>query len=216
MSHKSRTILIGYDRRFLAPELAEAICAAVRGCELEPLLTETPVVTPACSCLVVQKKLLGALVVTASHNPPEWIGLKIKCPFGGSVDSEFTHSVEQRLVAGGITIPVREKINKIDARQEHLDVLRKNMSIDLISIPQNGPVVNKETGEQKQVQMSILEWDNWCKENPDWTRDWSDPSTLPGFGEVGDFKDKLKKSHPGWNDVLHKVSKAPGSYVRPT
>tara|TARA_B100000519_G_C14170738_1_gene403770 strand:+ start:97 stop:345 length:249 start_codon:yes stop_codon:yes gene_type:complete len=78
------------------------------------------------------------------------------------------------------------------------------------------PVVNKETGEQKQVQMSILEWDNWCKENPDWTRDWSDPSTLPGFGEVGDFKDKLKKSHPGWNDVLHKVSKAPGSYVRPT
>ena len=78
------------------------------------------------------------------------------------------------------------------------------------------PVVNKETGEQKQVQMSILEWDNWCKENPDWTKDWSDPSTLPGFGEVGDFKDKLKKSHPGWNDVLHKVSKAPGSYVRPT
>ena len=78
------------------------------------------------------------------------------------------------------------------------------------------PVVNKETGEQKQVQMSILEWDNWCKENPDWTRDWSDPSTLPGFGEVGDFKDKLKKSHPGWNNVLHKVSKAPGSYVRPT
>ena len=78
------------------------------------------------------------------------------------------------------------------------------------------PVVNKETGEQKQVQMSILEWDNWCKENPDWTRDWSEPSTLPGFGEVGDFKDKLKKSHPGWNDVLHKVSKAPGSYVRPT
>ena len=78
------------------------------------------------------------------------------------------------------------------------------------------PVVNKETGEQKQVQMSILEWDNWCKENPDWTRDWSDPSTLPGFGEVVDFNDKLKKSHPGWNDVLHKVSKAPGSYVRPT
>ena len=78
------------------------------------------------------------------------------------------------------------------------------------------PVVNKETGEQKDVQMSVHEWSQWCKDNPDWTRDWSDPSTLPGVGEVGDFKDKLKKSHPGWNDVLHKVSKAPGSYVRPT
>ena len=55
----------------------------------------------------------------------------------------------------------------------------------------------------------------WCKDNPDWTRDWSDPSTLPGTGEVGDLKEKLKRSHPGWNDVLHKASKAPGSYVRP-
>ena len=77
------------------------------------------------------------------------------------------------------------------------------------------PVVNKETGEQKEVQMSIHTWSQWCKDNPDWTRDWSDPSTLPGDGEVGDLKEKLKRSHPGWNDVLHKASKSPGSYVRP-
>ena len=77
------------------------------------------------------------------------------------------------------------------------------------------PVINRESGEQKEVKMSIHEWTEWCKENPDWTRDWSDPSTLPGHGEVGDFKAKLKRSYPGWNDVLHKASKAPGSYVRP-
>ena len=35
----SRTVIIGFDRRFLAPELAEAIASAVRGCNLEPLLT---------------------------------------------------------------------------------------------------------------------------------------------------------------------------------
>ena len=34
------------------------------------------------------------------------------------------------------------------------------------------------------------------------TRDWSDPSTCPGVGEVGEIYDRLKKSHPGWNDVL--------------
>ena len=50
---KSRSVIIGYDRRFLAPEMAEAIAAAVRGCELEPLLTETPVPTPSCSWAVV-------------------------------------------------------------------------------------------------------------------------------------------------------------------
>ena len=77
------------------------------------------------------------------------------------------------------------------------------------------PVVNRATGEQKDVQMSVHEWSQGCKDNPDWTRDWSDPSTLPGTGEVGEFQDKLKKTHPGWNDVLRKASKAPGSTVRP-
>ena len=63
--------------------------------------------------------------------------------------------------------------------------------------------------------MTLAEWDQWRKDNIDWDRDWSDPSTMPGVGEVGEIYDKLKKSHPGWNDVLHKASKAPGSRVKP-
>jgi hypothetical protein len=77
------------------------------------------------------------------------------------------------------------------------------------------PVVNIETGEQKEVRMSIHDWDQWRKDNPNWSRDYSDPSTFPGVGEVGEVYDKLKKSHPGWNDVLRKASKAPGSIVKP-
>ena len=69
------------------------------------------------------------------------------------------------------------------------------------------PVVNKETGEQKEVAMSVTEWSNWCDDNPDWIRDWSDPSTMPGVGEVGEWKDKLRKSKPGWNEVLAKAQK---------
>lgn len=77
------------------------------------------------------------------------------------------------------------------------------------------PVVNKVTGEQKEVTMSVTEWDQWKVENPDWTRDWSDPSTCPSAGELGEVYDRLKKSHPGWNDVLYKASKTPGSKVKP-
>ena len=77
------------------------------------------------------------------------------------------------------------------------------------------PVINKETGEQKEVKMTLAEWDQWSKDIIDWDRDWSDHSTMPGVGEVGEIYDKLKKSHPGWNDVLHKASKAPGSRVKP-
>jgi len=64
------------------------------------------------------------------------------------------------------------------------------------------PVINKVTGEQKQVSMSVHDWDQWKTDNPDWDRDWSDPSTLPGTGEVGDFRDKMSKTHPGWADVM--------------
>ena len=77
------------------------------------------------------------------------------------------------------------------------------------------PVKHKETGEQKEVKLSVHEWDQWKKDNPEWDRDWSDPSTAPYSGEIGEVYDKLKKSHPGWNDVLRKASKAPGSTVRP-
>jgi hypothetical protein len=62
--------------------------------------------------------------------------------------------------------------------------------------------------------MSINEWDQWKGDNPDWIRDWSDPSTCPAAAEVGEWRDKLISRNPGWNDVLHKASKTPGSRVK--
>ena len=70
------------------------------------------------------------------------------------------------------------------------------------------PVVNTKTGEQKEVSMSVHDWDEWKEENPDWSRDYSDPETMPGVGEVGEWKDKLRKKAPGWNDILKKVKKS--------
>ena len=64
------------------------------------------------------------------------------------------------------------------------------------------PVVNTKTGEQKDVVLSVHEWDQWKEENPDWTRDWSDPSTCPASGEVGDWRHKMSKTHPGWTDIM--------------
>ena len=76
------------------------------------------------------------------------------------------------------------------------------------------PVIHKETGEQKDVKLSVHEWDQWKENNPDWQRDWSDPSTCPQPGEVGDWQNKLIQKNPGWNDVLRKAGQAPGSVVK--
>ena len=75
------------------------------------------------------------------------------------------------------------------------------------------PVINKETGEQKELSMSMIEYGEWRKENPEWDKDWM--AGVAAVGEIGETYDKLMKSHPGWNDVLHKASKAPGSRVKP-
>ena len=73
------------------------------------------------------------------------------------------------------------------------------------------PVKNTKTGETKEVILSVHDWDQWKKDNPDWLRDFSDPSTCPGVGEVGEWKDKLVKSKPGWNEVLDRESRQPGA-----
>ena len=72
------------------------------------------------------------------------------------------------------------------------------------------PVVNTKTGDKKEVVMSINDWDQWCADNPDWSRDYSDPSAMPGVGEVGEWKNKLIRRKPGWNEVLERVQKYPG------
>ncbi len=125
----TKKVVIGYDRRFLAPEFAEAIAEAVKGFDLQPLLADTAVTTPSCSWAVVENNALGALVITASHNPPEWLGLKIKSPMGGSVEEDFTKAVEKRLLAGGITVPKGIISNRYACRQRHLIELKRKIDI---------------------------------------------------------------------------------------
>jgi hypothetical protein len=75
------------------------------------------------------------------------------------------------------------------------------------------PVKNLETGETKELTMSLSEYETWRKENPSWDKDWS--AGVAGVGEVGDWQNKLVNKHPGWNEVLHRASKMPGSRVKP-
>ena len=74
------------------------------------------------------------------------------------------------------------------------------------------PVINLETGETQELVMSVKDYEQWRKDNPTWDKDWS--QGCASVGEVGEWKDKLISRNPGWNDVLHKASKAPGSTVK--
>ena len=67
------------------------------------------------------------------------------------------------------------------------------------------PVKNLKTGEEKELMMSMKDYDEWREENPDWDKDWS--KGCASAGEVGDWRDKMSKTHPGWKDVMGQVKK---------
>ena len=73
------------------------------------------------------------------------------------------------------------------------------------------PVVNQKTGEQKEIMMSVHDWDQWCTDNPDWSRDYSDPTSMPLMGvELGEWRDKVVNKNPGWGDILKSDEKSGG------
>ena len=75
------------------------------------------------------------------------------------------------------------------------------------------PVIHKETRQTKELSMSMLAYDEWRKDNPEWDKDWS--QGCAGIGEVGEWQNNLVHKNPGWNDVLSKAYKAPGAVVKP-
>ena len=87
----------------------------------------------------------------------------------------------------------------------------KYLYLDFVTMPVY-PVVNLETGETKELNMTIANYEQWRKDNPEWDKDWSQGCASPG--EVGDWQNRLVSRNPGWNDVLGRAAKMPGSVVK--
>jgi phosphomannomutase len=97
VSTGSNTVIVGYDRRFLSPEFAQLAAESITAQGYDVLLSEGFAPTPAFSWAAKENSALGAIVITASHNPAAYSGLKIKGAFGGSVPPEVTQQVEALL-----------------------------------------------------------------------------------------------------------------------
>ncbi|MEA5620449.1 phosphoglucomutase/phosphomannomutase family protein [Cronbergia sp. UHCC 0137] len=110
----SRTIIVGYDRRFMAEEFAQVVADAVTAVGFDVLFSESFAPTPAFSWAAKELNALGALVITASHNPGAYLGLKVKGAFGGSVPPEVTKEIEAML---GVEVPPAA----IPGKQEEFD-----------------------------------------------------------------------------------------------
>lgn len=131
----SQTIVVGYDRRFLAEQFAQTTAEVVSAIGFNVLLADTYAPTPALSWVAHQQTALGALVITASHNPGTYSGLKIKGAFGGSVPPAVTQQVEALLAQEFIptAAPTPGAIQTFNPWSSYCEALRSKVDVELIS-----------------------------------------------------------------------------------
>ncbi len=104
-SGKVHQVCIGYDTRFLSDKFARAVAEVLAANGILVTLSDRAVPTPALSFAVKQRQLDLGVMITASHNPPEFNGYKIKNRQGGAADVSVTKKIESYV---GQT-PVRTK-----------------------------------------------------------------------------------------------------------
>ena len=73
------------------------------------------------------------------------------------------------------------------------------------------PVKNLKTEEKKELSMTMKEYEQWRKDNPDWDKDWH--AGVANMGEVGEWRDKMAKTHPGWTDIMKNKVLPKAEYV---
>jgi len=90
-------VVIGYDTRFLSDRYAREVARVMAGNGIIAHLTRADAPTPAVSYAIVDKKAEAGVMITASHNPPRYNGVKLKAAFGGSALPEQARQVEALL-----------------------------------------------------------------------------------------------------------------------
>lgn len=100
-------VLVAHDRRFLGERFVEQACGVLAACGLRPLPVRGAVATPLVAHALRARRAQAALVFTASHNPPEYQGLKVLGAGGASLAPEETRRIE-RLAAAALRREVPE------------------------------------------------------------------------------------------------------------
>jgi len=91
------TFVVGYDTRFLSDRYAATVAEVLAGNGISVLLPERFTATPAISYAIVDQQASGGVMITASHNPPHYNGIKLKAAYGGSASPATSRRAEQIL-----------------------------------------------------------------------------------------------------------------------
>ncbi|MBI4461888.1 MAG: phosphoglucomutase/phosphomannomutase family protein [Acidobacteria bacterium] len=128
-------VVVGYDTRFHSPEAAATVADVLSSVGMPVYLADAVTPTPALSFAVRHRGTAGGVMVTASHNPPRWNGLKLKARYAGSASPRMVAEVE-RFLAQDTTRslpPQPRRIERVDLKSPYLARLRELVEFDRIA-----------------------------------------------------------------------------------
>ncbi|MGO9642878.1 MAG: phosphoglucomutase/phosphomannomutase family protein [Candidatus Acidiferrales bacterium] len=125
-----RGVLVAYDNRFASERFARVAAETVAMTGTPVHLTEQSCPSPALSLLVRQRGASGGIMITASHNPYPWNGMKFKASYGSSALPSIVAQIEQELAVvmreGIPALPPRnDLIHSLDPKAPYLDTIEK-------------------------------------------------------------------------------------------
>src|SRR5271157_170978 len=124
----SKGLVVGYDTRFASPRAAEIISEVLAAAGIAVRLSDDYTPTPALSYEVKNLGAAGGVMITSSHNPFNWNGVKYKAGYGGSGTPAIMKSIEAELdspplqKAGGSVTEADFKTSYIAAIKKFVDI----------------------------------------------------------------------------------------------
>ncbi len=151
-----RGVFIGFDVRFLSRQFARTAAEVFSGNGFRVVLMDRPYPTPYVSFEVRRRKFAGGIVITASHNPPQFNGFKVKASFGGSATPSITSQIESRL--GIMPVQRSEQGIEVVGPDEHYAAhLKSLVDWDRISKSNLKIVVDSMHGSGGTILENLLE-----------------------------------------------------------
>src|SRR5438128_2187836 len=130
-------VIVGRDRRFLGETFCSMAAEILAGHGITPLVIAEPAPTPAIAYAVIRERADGAINFTASHNPPEYNGIKFSTPDGAPALPEVTRQIEKEILkADGISNTAKASAQPLDLKPAYLARLRE--IIDFAAIQKAG------------------------------------------------------------------------------
>ncbi len=127
-----RGVIIGYDTRFASQRAARITAELVAAAGIPVKLANDYTPTPAVSLAVKQSGAAGGIVITSSHNPWGWNGVKFKGKFGGSATPAIMKSIEEELHRGAMPAGQKAALDEVDLKAAYRDAVSQFVDLEKI------------------------------------------------------------------------------------